>query len=254
MHYSNFVTIDRNKLADKTGLSKKFSERIIYRAERIFASTEIKGKRILDIGAGSGFLSCILSLAGAQSVTAIEPELAGSWSGALDKFKVNLKKFGVDNVKLVKDTLQNYKLDSHSFDIAVSVNSVNHWDEDSLVKLHQNNRQACQKYIDLFRKIKNSLRENGQLLLFEAGRKNLFSGLWNTFGIRNPLSPSVDWHKHQQPQVWAELIRQAEFNSVNYKWLFPILPGTSFLLDNNLFNNKVLSYLTTSKFILCAQK
>ena len=88
------------------------------------------------------------------------------------------------------------------------------------------------------------------------GKHNLFSWVSNHWGIPNPLNPSIEWQKHQQPGLWAKLLKRSGYSRVDWKWLFPV-PGNSLLkgvLDNPLFVNAVATYFTTSKFIVWATK
>lgn len=255
MEYSNFNELDRTTLASKLNMAPKVVDRSIFLYERIFASTTIKGKNILEIGAGRGILGCMLSLAGSSSVTALEPEAAGADQEVLEKFYQNIKACSLNNVDPIQKTLQEYRLPQNFYDIVVSVDSVNHWDEQACINLHrsENDRRV---YIEMFQKILRSLTDKGQLLTSEIGKWNLFSWSSNHLGITNPLCPSIEWFNHQQPRLWAQLMRQAGFSQVRWKWLFPAIFCRSdrVLFDNPLFNNAVLTYLATSKFIIWATK
>jgi len=255
MKYKNFLMLDRDMLASKFGISKQQVERIIFRNERYFASTRVKDKNILEIGAGSGLLSCLLSLAGAKSVTAIEPELTGSSKGMLEKFKQNVETFGLNNVTLIEKKLQDCELPSESFDLAVAIASVNHWDEETCTKLHED-ENARKTYVSQFRWIWSSLTIGGQFVVTDLARLNLFSWVSNHWGIPNPLSPTIEWFKHQQPSLWAQFLKRAGFSQVNWKWLSLGLPNVtaSKLLDSRVFNNAILAYLTLSKFVIWARK
>ncbi len=255
MKYKNFAVLDRQMLTSKLGISAKTVERGVFRYERAFASTTIKGKNILEIGAGSGVLSCMLSLGGAKSVTALEPELAGSSQSVFEKFERNVEALGSTNVTLVKKTLQEYELGPNLYDIVVSISSINHWDEQACINLHKD-KDAQKTYIDMFRKIHKSLTGGGQLLLFESGKWNLFSWVSNHLGIHNPFSPSIEWFKHQQPGLWSQILKDAGFSQVAWKWLFPSPPNVvcQAKLDNPLFNNAFLTYFITSHFIIWATK
>ncbi len=41
--------------------------------EKVFSDTNIKGKKILEIGAGGELVSCFLGLRGAESIVTLEP-------------------------------------------------------------------------------------------------------------------------------------------------------------------------------------
>ena len=49
--------------------------------EDLFDGVDLSGKRMLDIGGGSGIYSFYAACAGAREVICLEPEAAGSMSG-----------------------------------------------------------------------------------------------------------------------------------------------------------------------------
>lgn len=255
MKYSNFNMLDRTMLVSKLNITSHVVYRGIFLYERVFASTVVEGKTILEIGAGRGLLSCMLSLAGARSVTALEPEAQGAGQEVLEKFRQNIKACLLNNVEPIKKTLQEYQLPINFYDIAVSIDSVNHWDEEACINLHRN-ENSQKTYIEMFQKILRSLTDNGRLLIQDLGKLNLFSWGSNHLGIPNPFCPTIEWYKHQQPRLWAQLLREAGFSQVKWKWVFPttICKQGRILLDNPLFNNAILTYLTTSKFVIWATK
>lgn len=253
--YNNFQVLDVCQLASTLNLTQQKMRQIFFRAVRTLGRFDIKGKRILEIGAGDGTLSCLMSLAGAEHVVALEPEIAGSTKGVYEKFKENINKLGINNLTLVDKTLQDYDMQPNSFDLMVSVGSVNHWDEEACINLYRE-PDAKQIYRDIFKNILYGLKTRGQLSVFEMGKWNLFSWTSNRWGIPNPLLPSVEWYKHQQPRLWAKLLHKAGFSEVTWKWFFPVPPfkGAKLVLDNPIFNNPLFTYFTTSKFVIWAIK
>jgi len=68
-------------------LSKHEMFRQIVRFEKLIGSDTVKSKDVLEIGSGSGVFSSLMCLAGAKSVTAMEPVAAGNSSGILEAFE-----------------------------------------------------------------------------------------------------------------------------------------------------------------------
>ena len=105
----------------------------------------------------------------------------------LETFTRNIQTLGLNNVTLIKKTLQDCELSPDSFDLVVSIASLNHWDEQAFMNLYKD-KAAGKIYLHQFRRILNSLTKGGQLLVFEAGRENLFSSVHNHWKIPNPMS------------------------------------------------------------------
>ncbi len=61
------------------------------------------------------------------------------------------------------------------------------------------------------------------------------------------MSPTIEWHKHQSPKLWAALVAEAGFAESRIGW-------TSFNRLGNpgklLLGNKLAAYFLTSHFCL----
>ena len=128
--------------------------------------------------------------------------------------------------------------------------SVNHWDEAACVEVDKTPK-ARDIYVNLFRKCWSLVDEGGRIILSDCAKKNLFSWPAANLGIVNPLAPTIEWYKHQQPKLWAQLLEQAGFVNIGWRWLFPAPLRFG---AEKLLNNSLLAYLTTSYFILQATK
>ena len=120
--------------------------------------------------------------------------------------KAWLASLDLPQAKILPLTVQQYTGVENHFDIVLSVASINHLDEKACVKL-QDSPDAVRTYENIFRGIARMMKLGGKLIITDAARHNVFGDL----GIRNPLTPNIEWFKHQQPQYWVELLKQSGF-------------------------------------------
>ena len=97
--------------------------------------------------------------------------------------------------------------------MVLSVASINHLDEKSCIAL-LDSPDAVRQYQNIFRNIAAMMRPGGKLIIMDAARRNLFGDL----GVRNPLTPNIEWFKHQQPEFWAKLLSGCGFDDPNITW------------------------------------
>jgi SAM-dependent methyltransferase len=212
----------------------------------LFEGVPLRGKTMLDIGAGNGRYSCYAACAGAQRVVALEPEAAGSRAGVHDRFSSIASALGLENVELVPQRLQDYDARGETFDIVLLRGSINHLDEEACVRLRYDDR-ARQTYLALFEKLAALARPNGTLIVTDCSSQNLFARL----GIRNPIAPSIEWHKHQPPAVWASLLEEVDFAHPRVRWAsFNTLRTPGRLL----LGNRLASWCLTSAFFLTMER
>ena len=236
-------------LASRFSLPTKRMAGRLYRFEKIVENADIVGKRVLEIGSGTGIFSCLLAMNGAKSVTSLEPELGGHSNGAFEQFHSNIAEFDLQNISLVKQTFQDFQAPDNSFDMIFSIASVNHLDEEMCKVLHRDPK-AKQTYRGLFTKLYNLLDKNGKIVIVDCARKNLFAWPAKHLSIKNPIARGIEWEKHQQPSMWAKLLIEAGFEKSNYRWLFP----KSIHGIEKLLNNTFMAYMTTSFFVLSGEK
>lgn len=84
------------------------------------------GSRILDVGAGTGFLSVELAQrCGASSqVVAVDP-----WGAALRRLQAKVASLGLKNVSVIESAIETAPLAAESFDVAVSNLGVNNFSD-----------------------------------------------------------------------------------------------------------------------------
>jgi len=59
------------------------------------------------------------------------------------------------------------------------------------------------------------VKPGGKLIIIDAARRNFFGDL----GMRNPITPNIEWFKHQQPEFWSRLIGECGFGKADIRWL-----------------------------------
>lgn len=180
---------------------------------RLFAGIDVLGKRVLDIGAGTGVFSVYLSLLGAKSVHALEPEQAGSQNRMNMRFQKMTQSLGISNIVLENKTLQEVLPSLEPFDLVLLHNCINHFNEEACAQLHCLPK-AHQTYSDIFGSLNRITRFGGRVLLADCSRHNVFDVL----GFQSPFCPSIDWEIHQPPEVWLNLAMNQGFEIEYLRW------------------------------------
>jgi cyclopropane fatty-acyl-phospholipid synthase-like methyltransferase len=213
-------------------------ERYVARARFLFDSIDLRGKRVLDVGCGKGAWAIWAAIHGASHVLGLEPEADGARSGTLASFKrlINDLSFE-DRVIASSDHLEDTAGVS-PFDVAVLFDVINHIDEKAVVALHHD-QNAVAKFVATLRQMKALLGRGATVIVADCGRKNL----WNTFGLRSPLAPTIEWEKHQEPEIWISIFRQAGFQLLDLRWS-PLYPF------GRLTSNRLAQFATASHFVL----
>lgn len=211
--------------------------------ERLFRGIDLTGKRVLDIGGGRGVFSYYAACMGAAQVVCLEPQGAGGKSDMHAIFAETGRQLpGLDNIRLEVDTIQNYDPGDDDFDVILMHASINHIDEDACIRLHTD-EAAREVYRGIFRKIAGMCAPGGHLIAADVSRLNFFGHL----GVKNPLAPYIEWHKHQPPSLWARLLADAGFVNPRVSWQNR---KRGHRLIRALLDNPVAAYFETSYFCL----
>lgn len=225
--------------------------RLNYIMRDVLSIAPLKNADILEIGAGKGLLTCWLALNGARKVVALEPELAGSRLG------MNVEACELRNVLGIEDrvewrvaALNAFLRDKEhyrdAFDHAILYNVVNHLDENGVMLLHrQRSGEAWRGYVEIFKDLGSIVKPGGVIVVADCGRRNF----WGAIGLRSPFAPTIEWEKHQQPGVWAELLSQAGFDIVKTRWSSP----WQLRFMGVILGNAVGAYFTSSHFTIIAR-
>lgn len=211
----------------------------------LFHSISFTDKTMLEIGGGAGLLSLYAASRGAKSVICLEPELAGSKKNVSNKFEYIKKELSIDNAFLQHITFQEYVAD-RKFDIILSQHSINHLDEDACANLKKSDK-ALNAYLSIFRKMAEMSVHGADLIIIDCSRYNLF----NLLGIKNPLTPTIEWHKHQSPWFWAKMLGSVGFCKPQIRWRQYNKLG---IIGKRVLSNVLISHCLTSSFFLNMKK
>ena len=180
----------------------------------IFGRVDFNNKKVLDIGGGSGLCSFYAACLGASKVLCLEPEDEGSSSRVIEKFCILREALGANNVEIESKTLQEYNSGAETFDIILLHNSINHLDETACINL-RNDENSKAIYREILAKISSLANKDAKLIICDCSCHNFFALL----KLRNPLMPTIEWHKHQPPKVWIDLLTQVGFSNPKIGWL-----------------------------------
>jgi len=208
----------------------------------LFHGVELADRTVLDVGAGDGTLSFYAACKGASKVVSLEPEAAGSSAGMNAAFERTAALLDQTRVELVPQRLQDYEPSNASFDVLLLHASINHLDEDACNRLHRD-LEAQTVYVGLFRKLAASAKPGSKLIVVDCARRNLYADL----GVTNPFARTIEWQKHQSPELWSQLLARTGFTTPVIRWnSFNSLRSFGRLL----FGNRIAAYCLTSVFCL----
>jgi SAM-dependent methyltransferase len=203
-----------------------------------------EGQTVLDIGGGHGITTLYAALLGAEAVL-LEPELDGSSSGMIANFKQAQQELGLlEKSTHLPLTFQEFigdsKWNEQRWDIIVLSNSINHLDEDATIHL-QTNKEAHARMMQNLSTLSRIMKPGGRLIITDCMRRNFWADIHRT----SPFAPSIEWHKHQDPKVWINLLSQVGFTKFSVQW-------SKFrryrFLGLPIFSNRVVAYFTNSHF------
>ena len=228
---------------DGTGRYNKYGyDSLDFRCRSLFEEAlPLEGKDVLEIGAGKGWYALWAAAQGAN-VVALEPEGDGSQAGVISGFHAMQKALGpgAEKATMLNSTLQAYDGGGRSFDIVLSQSSINHLDEPACERIEEPaNRQ---KYVSMFGAIRRLCRDKGHFVISDAGAINY----WDKVGLTPPLARTIEWNKHQEPEVWGAIAEEGGFKVRSIKW-HQFYPLRHF---GPLFSNRHSARLLTSHFVL----
>lgn len=212
------------------------------RGEFLFDGIPLADAHVLEVGCGRGAWSLWAGLHGARRVIGIEPGADGSSTGSRDAFRRSIAILNIEQQVVARaDFLHELPKPDAPYDVVVMYNVINHLDEESVVSLHRD-PEARRRYVDILQDLRSRMHPGSWLIVADCARDNV----WPRLGLTSPFVPSIEWHKHQNPDTWIEIFNQAGFRSVDLRWS-PLQPLPS------LTANWLVQYLTCSHFVLRLQ-
>jgi SAM-dependent methyltransferase len=211
------------------------------RATFLFDGIDLHGARVLDVGCGSGAFSVWCGLQGASSVVGLEPEADGSSPGSRRRFSDLAARLHLRNVEIRNCILEKLcdEVDySGRFSLCLMYNVINHLNEHAVVSLHSD-EESRKRYREMLSGLHALLQPGGWLIVADCGRRNL----WNKLGLKSPFAPNIEWHKHQEPNIWIQVLRESGFVFEDLRWAYsyPFVQWTA---------NRLCNYVTRSDFVL----
>jgi SAM-dependent methyltransferase len=184
-------------------------------ARQVFRDIDFRNKNMMEIGCGKGMLCLWAAMHGARDVVGLEPLAEGAYDSSQchQAFRSMAQELELSQARILPNTVQEFDCPSNYFDVVLSVASINHLDEKSCVALGQS-EAAKQEYQNIFRNIARMMKPGGRLIIIDAARRNFFGDL----GLRNPMSPNIEWFKHRQPEYWADLLGECGFGNASIRW------------------------------------
>ena len=209
--------------------------------EDLFRDVDFAGCRVLDVGGGDGLYAFYAAVRGAREVVCLEPEADGYDDRAAGVFGAIARGFPCLEVRLERTKVQDHH-DADGYDVIVMNASINHVDEEACTRLPCS-AEAREAFRGVFAHVAGLARRAARLVVTDCSRHNFFAAL----GMRNPLCPTIEWDKHQPPEVWASLLEEAGFARPRVRWEPLYRFGAA---GQRLLANRVAAYFLKSMFRL----
>ena len=182
---------------------------------------------------------------GAKSIVLLEPKLKGAVDKPLDTFQRLSRELSVNNVTVMPVSFQDFDPRNQTFDIILLHNSINHLDEKACINLKHSD-EAINRYNAIFEKLSQIASPGAKLIICDCSRYNFFASLH----LRNPFAPTIEWHKHQSPNLWSNMLLDFGFVNPKIRWTFSGFPKEI----GNLVSNRFVCYFLSSYFCLFMDK
>ena len=151
-------------------------------------------------------------------------------------------KLGLAHAKQWPLTLEDYDGKDGPFDIILLHNAINHLDEAACIHLHEGGAYRA-RYAAIAAKVAALAAPGGTLILSDCARRNFFP---DVLGTPSPFARIIEWNKHQQPELWAQLFSSAGFARPKIRWASPNRLGAVGMP----LRVRAIQYFLTSYFVL----
>lgn len=226
--------------------SPSSANRALQYVQTLYVDVSFDGARVLDVGGGAGLHSYYAASCGASSVVCLEPGDSGSMMNLKEAASRVSQSQITDVVQFVGERLQNYRELKRNFDIIIFHNSINHMDETACATL-RTNQSSVTVYRGIFKTLATLANPNAIVVIADCSSENFFAKL----NLKNPFAPSIEWFKHQPPDVWIDLARHGGFEHTSTRWIAPARLGK---FGRVVLSNKVCTYFLSSYFRIVARR
>lgn len=218
---------------------------MVFILKYIFEGISLKNKSLLDLGGGNGIASFFASHSDKSCrCTIVDPFEDGSNTLMSNQYK-ELSKVYNNTVKLHMGYVETLPKDE-KFDLILMHNSINHIGEDIIIDI-QYNQNHWKKFSLRLESILMRAKKGAKIIVADCSSKNF----WNDIGVKNPLAPTIEWHLHQPPHVWKEMIEKFNFTRLSTKWTSR---RELLLFGKILLAHRLISYFTESHFVSIYEK
>jgi SAM-dependent methyltransferase len=212
-----------------------------YFREHIFSKINLKKKKILDLGGGNGIAGVYAALSEeSAAITIVDPLEDGSNSRMMEQYESLQEISKVKNVTFFQGFLEELA-EEEKFDVILMHNSINHIAEDHVASLHLS-QNAKKVYLDKLGYILSRLKSGGKFIIADCSNKNF----WGFLHFPNPVAPSIEWHLHQPPEVWREIIEELGLKHQSTAWTARRELGS---IGKIILANRLTSYFLDSHFV-----
>ena len=220
-----------------------------YQWTHILDGLDVRNRRVLDVGCGTGANSVYLAaFAGASEVVGIDPSMGeGSSPDVHQTSKRLASRMETQNVTFLRDDFRTAVIPGR-FDLVVAINVLHH-----IHKTERDARRDTDARNDMqptLRKMYDALNPGGWLLIAESSRHNVMQ-ITRYVGIRGYMClKTIEWSTKQMPDAWLSLSREAGFQNLGFAYLVPYRLRRM----GPLLKNQLGSYLTTSAYVIRGQR
>jgi 16S rRNA G966 N2-methylase RsmD len=210
--------------------------------DQLFRGVTFQNRDVLDVGGGIGTCSFMAVSRGASKVVCLDPESEGATNGTGEVFTSIAAELNVKNARIEKKTLQQFEPLSDLFDVVIFHNSINHVEEEACIHL-KDSEDAKRKYRAVFQRLFKLTKPGADIIIADCTSSNIFPNL----GLKHPISRSIEWQKHQPPEVWINEMTNTGFSQPSVKWsAYTRLGELGWLLTAN----RLGAYFLTGHFML----
>lgn len=194
--------------------SRDIYRKFVYHLKKQLEGIGVKGKSVLEVGCGKGFVSLYIALfCGAKEIIALdESEGVGGEKGIINFLENAVKKFDIKNIKVVKSDIMKNQFEDDSFDIVIANNAIHHVVR--TCRYISNDPITKNEWIALFRELMRLLKPNGTLILGEFSRKTI----WRYIKLRYR---QIDWELHPTLKEWLLVTELSGFKKISFRYTVP---------------------------------